>query len=155
MWQVHRFYIEVIVKISSHLTLRSSVTNLGPPQRGRSEEEKGPGRRRRGTRAQEEKELGRTGRRDQGAGGEEPGRRKKGPGVETMKPEAEEEMGLAVRPTVGPSGMLGQSLVSVVTSFSLASGLVAGSFRACGRKEPPWASVSGPPRGRALSAQWA
>jgi len=52
MWQVHRFYIEEIVKISPHLTLRSSVTNLGqPPTREKREEEKGPGHR--GRRIQE------------------------------------------------------------------------------------------------------
>ena len=42
-------------------------------------------------------------------------------------------MGLAVRPTVAPSGTLVHPIASVVTSFPLASELVAG-------KEPP-----GPP----------
>jgi hypothetical protein len=74
MWQTYRFYIEEIVKISPHLTLRSSVTNLGPPQRERSGGE--------GTRAQEEKEPG---HRKRG----EHAREEREPGAETMEPEAE------------------------------------------------------------------
>jgi len=44
MWQVHRFYIEEIVKISPHLTLRSSVTNPRPAAtREKRREEREPG----------------------------------------------------------------------------------------------------------------
>jgi hypothetical protein len=73
MWQTYRFYIEEIVKISPHLTLRSSVTNLGPSQRGRSrggegaraQEEKEPGALGEGTKAQGERNRGRRKRSDQ------------------------------------------------------------------------------------------
>src|SRR5215471_1521900 len=85
MWQVYRFYIEAIVKISPHLPLRSSVTTSARPNAGEAGEEKRLGRRRRRNWTHWEK--------DQDAGGGEWGpRRRRGQAQRRSNPEAEEEM---------------------------------------------------------------